>query len=84
MYEWVYQGVLPFCGSTALLFATSPPIQIVAVVSPLLALVILWPLEATVLGVGELGLGEHGAAALAAVHPLLPIPDEFATAVGTI
>jgi len=54
------------------------------VVSPLLVLVVHWPLEATVSGVGELGLAEHGAAALAAVHPLLPIPDEFATAVCTI
>ncbi len=78
------RGISPHAYSIALLFATGPPVQIVAVASAPFVFVVLWPLEAFVHGFGELGLGEHCAAALAAVHPLLPVPDEFATAVGAI
>ena len=74
----------PLVRSITLFFAAGPPVQVVAVASSPLVLVVLWPLEATVLGFRKLGLGEHCAAALTAVHPDLPIPDEFATAVCTI
>jgi hypothetical protein len=74
----------PLRGSIPLFFAAGPPVQIVAVASSPLVLVVLWPLEAPVMSIRKLGLGEHCAAALTAVHSDLPIPDEFATAICTV